>query len=134
MRIVSPYEPPIPVIDEETQKQILEAKLLAFRILQDRIAIAEELEESGVLDAWTEAIVSLERNADSVSFARNSGRFARRSPAWRIDLLRADIAFANCISVSGTSGRFENTNKGVISRKWRLWSLTWAQQCLASSL
>jgi hypothetical protein len=70
MRIVSPYEPPIPVIDEETQKQILEAKLLAFRILQDRIAIAEELEESGVLDAWTEALVSLERNADSVSFAK----------------------------------------------------------------
>jgi len=70
MRIVAPYEPMIPVIDEEMQKQILEAKLASFQLFQDRIAIAEELEESGVLDVWTEAIVSLERNGDSIDFAK----------------------------------------------------------------
>jgi hypothetical protein len=70
MRIVSPYDPPIPVIDELLQRQIMDAKLESFRILQDRIAIAEELAETDVLDVWTEAIVSLERNGDSVQFAK----------------------------------------------------------------
>jgi hypothetical protein len=70
LRIVSPYEPPIPVIDEQMQRQILDAKLESFKVLQDRIAIAQELEETDVLDVWTEAIVSLERNGDSVRFAK----------------------------------------------------------------
>jgi hypothetical protein len=70
MRIVSPYDPPIPVIDEQLQRQIVDAKLESFTVLQDRIAIAEELGETDVLDVWTEAIVSLERNADSVRFAK----------------------------------------------------------------
>ena len=70
MRIVSPYEPPIPVIDEQLQRQILDAKLESFKVLQDRIAIAEELAETDVVDIWTEAIVSLERNSDSVRFAK----------------------------------------------------------------
>ena len=70
MRIVSPYDPPIPVIDEQLQRQIVDAKLESFKVLQDRIAIAEELAETDVLDVWTEAIVSLERNGDSVQFAK----------------------------------------------------------------
>jgi hypothetical protein len=70
MRIVSPYDPPIPVIDEELERQILDAKLASFQIVQDRIVIAEELEESGVLDDWTEAIISLEQNGDSIQFAK----------------------------------------------------------------
>jgi hypothetical protein len=70
MRIVSPYEPPIPVIDEQLQRQILDAKLESFKVLQDRIAIAEELAETDVVDIWTEAIVSLERNSDSIRFAK----------------------------------------------------------------
>jgi len=70
MRIVSPYDPPIPVIDEQLQRQIMDAKLESFKVLQDRIAIADELAETDVLDEWTEAIVSLERNADSVRFAK----------------------------------------------------------------
>ena len=70
MRIVSPYDPPIPVIDEQLQRQITDAKLESFKVLQDRIAIAEELAETDVLDVWTEAIVSLERNTDSVRFAK----------------------------------------------------------------
>jgi hypothetical protein len=70
MRIVSPYEPPIPVIDEPFQRQILDAKLESFKVLQDRIAIAEELADTDVLDVWTEAIVNLERNGDSVRFAK----------------------------------------------------------------
>jgi hypothetical protein len=70
MRIVSPYDPPIPVIDEQLQRQITDAKLESFKVLQDRIAIAEELAETDVLDVWTEAIVSLERNDDSVAFAK----------------------------------------------------------------
>ena len=70
MRIVYPYEPPIPVIDEQLQRQILDAKLESFKILQDRIAIAAELEDTDVLDVWTEAIVSLERNGDSDRFAK----------------------------------------------------------------
>ena len=70
MRIVSPYDPPIPVIDPELQRQITDAKLEAFQVLQDRIVIADELENAGILDTWTEAVVSLERNADSVGFAK----------------------------------------------------------------
>jgi hypothetical protein len=70
MRIVSPYDPPIPVVDEQLQRQITEAKLESFRVLQDRIAIAEELSETDLLDVWTEAIVTLERNGDSVRFAK----------------------------------------------------------------
>jgi hypothetical protein len=50
MRIVSPYDPPIPVIDEQLQRQIMDAKLESFKVLQDRIAIADELAETDVLD------------------------------------------------------------------------------------
>jgi hypothetical protein len=70
MRIVSPYDPPIPVIDEQLQRQIMDAKLESFKVLQDRIAIAEELADTDILDVWTESIVSLERNGDSVRFAK----------------------------------------------------------------
>ncbi|MGD0100993.1 MAG: formate--tetrahydrofolate ligase, partial [Acidobacteriota bacterium] len=56
--------------DEQLQRQIMDAKLESFKVLQDRIAIADELAETDVLDEWTEAIVSLERNADSVRFAK----------------------------------------------------------------
>lgn len=69
MRIISPYDPPIPVIDDQLQRQIMDAKLESFKVLQDRIEIAEELAGTDVLDAWTEAIVSLEGNGDSVRFA-----------------------------------------------------------------
>ncbi len=70
MRIVSPYDPPIPVIDELLQRQITDAKLESFQVLQDRIAIAEELNSTDILDVWTEAVVSLERNSDSIRFAK----------------------------------------------------------------
>ena len=73
MRIVSPYEPALPVIDENLQRQITDAKLEAFRVLRDRIVIADELLYSTIGDVatrWTEAVVNLEHNADSVKFAK----------------------------------------------------------------
>jgi hypothetical protein len=73
MRIVSPYDPPISVIDEQLQRQITDAKLESFRVLQDRIA-AEELAEADVPDVWTEAIISLERNGDRSDLPRRLSR------------------------------------------------------------
>ena len=70
LRIVSPYEPVIPVIDEVLQRQINDAKLESFRVLRDRIAIAQELAGTNVSNLWTEAVVSLERNGDSIAFAK----------------------------------------------------------------
>lgn len=72
MRIISPYDPPIPVIDEALQRQIVDAKLDAFRVLRDRIVIADELKNTRIGDIatrWTEAIVNLEHNSDSITFA-----------------------------------------------------------------
>jgi hypothetical protein len=90
MRIVSPYEPAIPVIDELLQRQITDAKLESFQVLRDRLAIAQELAETNVSDLWTEAIVSLERNCDSVAFAKKFNtveqtivRMANRPPPKR---------------------------------------------------
>lgn len=73
MRILSPYEPKIPVIDETLQRQITDAKLEAFRVLRDRIVIADELSYTSIGDIatrWTEAVVNLEDNGDSIKFAK----------------------------------------------------------------
>jgi hypothetical protein len=70
MRIISAYESTVPVVDEELKRHIREAKNESFQVLQDRIAIAWELEDTDVLDVWTEAILGLETNGDSIKVAK----------------------------------------------------------------
>ena len=110
MRIVSPYEPPIPVIDEQLQRQITDAKLESFRVLQDRIAIAAELADTDVLDVWTEAVVS-SRAERGLGFdlPRNSSRSGSGSLGWQTGRFPSENGCEISTTALGISGRIENS-------------------------
>jgi hypothetical protein len=83
------------------------------------------LEEIGVLDVSTEAIVSLERHRDSISFAKKFRPLREKMTRMANRPLPVKIDCATCIIAFGISGKFENTNRGKMAAMWKVTSKDW---------
>lgn len=53
----------------ESERRLEQAKLESFRVLQDRIAIAQELESTDIITRWAEAFHNFEHTPEERRFA-----------------------------------------------------------------